>query len=257
MYASFINANYPELRSAYDTDNELFTVRRYSSPDKYAPEETEEYLKMCSTAIDACVQNYKATLTKKDSSDFASDVQQILAEQTETVAEREKVLRKNLSPLKNKYDYIFIDCPPSLALLTVNALTAADSILIPLQGEFFALQGLSQLMNTIKLAKKYLNPSLEVEGVLLTMYDGRSNLVASVTSEIVKYFGKKVFTHRIPRNVKLGEAPSYGMPIMQFEPRCAGAMAYKAFAEEFLERNNDSYTKIENMGSLRKKADKR
>lgn len=173
------------------------------------------------------------------------------------VPSREKVLRKVLQPLKNKYDYIFIDCPPSLALLTVNALTAADSILIPIQGEFFALEGLSQLMNTIKLAKKHLNPTLEVEGVLLTMYDGRSNLVASVTSEIIKYFGKKVFTHRIPRNVKLGEAPSYGMPIMQFEPRCSGSIAYKAFAEEFLERNNDAtYTKITNMSALRRKIPK-
>ncbi len=173
------------------------------------------------------------------------------------VQAREKVLRKNLQPLKNKYDYIFIDCPPSLALLTVNALTAADSILIPIQGEFFALEGLSQLMNTIRLAKKHLNPSLEVEGVLLTMYDGRSNLVASVTAEIIKYFGKSVYAHRIPRNVKLGEAPSYGMPIMQFEPRCTGSLAYKAFSEEFLERNGDvSYQKITNISSLRRKPQK-
>lgn len=170
------------------------------------------------------------------------------------VAGREKILRKILQPLKNKYDYIFIDCPPSLALLTVNALTAADSILIPIQGEFFALEGLSQLMNTIRLAKKHLNPSLEVEGVLLTMYDGRSNLVTSVTSEIIKFFGKSVYSHRIPRNVKLGEAPSYGMPIMQFEPRCTGSIAYKALAEEFLERNGDyEYTKITSLSSLRLK----
>ncbi|MCH5164387.1 MAG: ParA family protein [Clostridiales bacterium] len=173
------------------------------------------------------------------------------------VPSREKVLRKTLQPLKNKYDYIFIDCPPSLALLTVNALTAADSILIPIQGEFFALEGLSQLMNTIRLAKKHLNPTLEVEGVLLTMYDGRSNLVSSVTAEIIKYFGKSVYTHRIPRNVKLGEAPSYGMPIMQFEPRCTGSIAYKAFAEEFLDRNNDTdYKKITNLSSLRRRDNK-
>lgn len=173
------------------------------------------------------------------------------------VPNREKVLRQTLQPLKNKYDYIFIDCPPSLALLTVNALAAADSILIPIQGEYFALEGLSQLMNTIRLAKKHLNPTLEVEGVLLTMYDGRSNLVASVTSEIIKYFGKSVYTHRIPRNIKLGEAPSYGMPIMQFEPRCTGSIAYRAVAEEFLDRNNDfTYTKITNISSLRRKAQK-
>ncbi|MBE5730435.1 MAG: ParA family protein [Clostridiales bacterium] len=171
------------------------------------------------------------------------------------VPNREKVLRSILQPLKNNYDYIFIDCPPSLALLTVNALTAADSILIPIQGEFFALEGLSQLMNTIRLAKKHLNPTLEVEGVLLTMYDGRSNLVASVTSEIIKFFGKSVYTHRIPRNIKLGEAPSYGKPIMHFEPRCSGSIAYKALAEEFLERNKDyNYTKITSMASLKRKA---
>ncbi len=169
------------------------------------------------------------------------------------VPSREKVLRKALQPLKNKYDYIFIDCPPSLALLTVNALTAADSILIPIQGEFFALEGLSQLMNTIRLAKKHLNPTLEVEGVLFTMYDGRSNLVSSVTNEIIKYFGKSVYTHRIPRNIKLGEAPSYGMPIMQFEPRCTGSIAYKAFAEEFLERNKDVYNKITSLSALKRK----
>ena len=169
------------------------------------------------------------------------------------IVEREKVLRKVLTPLKNRYDYIFIDCPPSLALLSVNALAAGDSILIPIQGEFFALEGLSQLMNTIKLVKKHLNPSLEVEGVVLTMYDGRSNLVASVTSEIIKFFGKKVFTTRIPRNVKLGEAPSYGLPIMQFEPRSSGSVAYRALAEEFLLRNNDSYEKIVNLGSLKKR----
>ena len=169
------------------------------------------------------------------------------------VTDREKVLKKNLLPLRNLYDYIFIDCPPSLGLLTVNALAAADSILIPIQGEFFALEGLSQLMNTIKLTKKHVNPSLEVEGVVLTMYDGRSNLVNSVASEIIRYFGKKVFSVRIPRNVKLGEAPSYGMPIMQFEPRSSGSIAYRALAEEFLTRNNDTFEKITNLSALRVK----
>lgn len=170
-----------------------------------------------------------------------------------SVENREKVLKNILIPLKNKYDYITIDCPPSLALLTVNALTAADSVLIPIQGEFFALEGLSQLMNTIKLAKKYLNPSLEVEGVVLTMYDSRSNLVNSVTDEILKFFGKKVFTTRIPRNVRLGEAPSYGLSIMQFDPRSSGSLAYKALAEELLTRNNDKFTRILNLNSLKVK----
>ncbi|MCI9518827.1 MAG: ParA family protein [Clostridia bacterium] len=167
---------------------------------------------------------------------------------------REKVLKTALSQLRNLYDFILIDCPPSLGLLTVNALTAADSILIPIQGEFFALEGLSQLMNTIKLAKKYLNPPLEIEGVVLTMYDPRSNLANSVTEEILKYFGKSVFRTRIPRNVRLGEAPSYGLPIMQFDPKSSGSLAYKALAEEFLARNKvTDYTRITNMNSLRRR----
>lgn len=167
--------------------------------------------------------------------------------------EREKVLKKALTPLRNEYDYILIDCPPSLGLLTVNALTAADSILIPIQGEFYALEGLSQLMNTIKLSKKYLNPALEIEGVALTMYDGRSNLVNSVTDEILKFFGKKVFKVRIPRNIRLGEAPSFGIPIMQFDPKSSGSIAYKELAEELLQRNKDPFKKITDMNSLRKK----
>lgn len=164
---------------------------------------------------------------------------------------REKVLKTVLAPCRNNYDYILIDCPPSLGLLTVNALTASDSILIPIQGEFFALEGLSQLMNTIKLAKKHLNPQLEVEGVVLTMYDSRSNLVNSVTEEILKYFGKKVFSTRIPRNVRLGEAPSYGLPIMQFDPKSTGSLAYKSLAEEVLTRNNEKFTKLGNLNSLK------
>ncbi len=165
---------------------------------------------------------------------------------------REKVLKNALDALRNDYDYILIDCPPSLALLTVNAITVADTILIPIQGEFFALEGLTQLMNTIKLAKKYLNPALDVEGVLLTMFDGRSNIVNSVADEILKVFGRKVFSTRIPRNIRLVESTSYGLPIMQYDPRSSGAMAYYAFTEEFLQRNNDPYTPIANMAALKK-----
>lgn len=170
-----------------------------------------------------------------------------------SVEYREKVLKNVLSPLRNEFDYIFIDCPPSLALLTVNALTVSDSILIPIPGEFFALEGLSQLMNTIKLAKKILNPPLEVEGVALTMFDGRSNLANSVADEILKFFGKKVFSTRIPRNIRLGEAPSYGLPIMQFDPKSTGSLAYRALAEELLRRNNDTFKPIRDLNSLRKK----
>ncbi|MCL2062545.1 MAG: AAA family ATPase [Firmicutes bacterium] len=166
---------------------------------------------------------------------------------------REHVLKTALNPLRNHYDYIFIDCPPSLALLTVNALTAADSVLIPIPGEFFALEGLSQLMNTIKLGKKHLNAQLDIEGVVLTMFDGRSNLTNSVAEEILKYFGKKVFKTRIPRNIRLGEAPSYGLSIMQFDPRSTGGIAYQALAEEFLTRNNDKFEPLTNVGALRVK----
>ena len=170
-----------------------------------------------------------------------------------SIEDRERVLKKVLQPLRNIYDYILIDCPPSLALLTVNALTASNSILIPIQGEYYALEGLSQLMNTIKLAKKYLNPTLDVEGVVLTMYDSRSRLVQNVTEEIYKFFGKKVFSSKIPRNVRLGEAPSFGLPIVLYEPKCVGSLAYKALAEELLTRNGDTFNKLTDLKGLRRK----
>ncbi len=170
-----------------------------------------------------------------------------------SVDDREKVLKKVLNSLRNDYDYVFIDCPPSLGLLTVNALASADSILIPIQGEFFALEGLSQLLNTIKLAKKFLNPALSIEGVVLTMYDGRSKLVQSVAEEIHKFFGNKVFSTKIPRNVRLGEAPSYGLPIALYEPRSLGSIAYKGLTEEFFIRNKAKYDKITDISKLKAK----
>ena len=166
---------------------------------------------------------------------------------------RESSLKRAIAPIKDNYDYIFIDCPPFIGLLTLNALTAADSILIPMQGEYFALEGLSQLMNTIKLAKKILNPSLEIEGVVITMFSSRTNLVNSVAEEITRYFGKKAFTTRIPRSVRLAEAPSFGMPISQFDPMSAGGIAYKNLAEEVLKRNHETYTPIKNLSALKKK----
>jgi len=166
---------------------------------------------------------------------------------------RVTVLKRMISGLRNLYDYILIDCPPSLALLTVNALTVADSVLIPMQGEFFALAGLTQLMNTIKLIKKKYNAMLEVEGVVLTMFDARSNHVNAVAEEIVKYFGKKVFYTRIPRTIRLAEATSYGMPVMNFDPLSAGSRAYLALTEELLGRNGKKFTKIENLGTLKRK----
>ena len=149
---------------------------------------------------------------------------------------RERVLDEKLKEGKEEYDLVFIDCPPSLGLLTVNALTAADGVVVPIQCEYFALEGLSQMMNTVKLVKKYLNPSLEVEGVVITLYDGRAKLTKGVVEEIEKVFGDKVYQTRIPRNVRLAEAPSYGKPVSLYDPRCAGAQAYAALAEEFLER---------------------
>ncbi len=152
--------------------------------------------------------------------------------------ERDRILKKALKMLKNEFDYICIDCPPSLGLLTINALTAADGVIIPIQCEFYALEGLSQLMNTIYLIKKQLNPSLEVEGIILTMYDSRNKLNKQVVEEIYKFLGKKVFNTFIPRNVKLSEAPSFGVPVMIHDRKCAGARAYESLTKEFLKREN-------------------
>lgn len=148
---------------------------------------------------------------------------------------REISLKKGLDKIRHKYDYIFIDCPPSLGLLTINSLTAVDSVLIPIQCEFYALEGVSQLVSTIELVRKSLNPRLTVQGVILSMFDGRTNLSVQVVQEVKKYFGSKVYTTVIPRNVRLAEAPSYGMPITEYDPKSKGAEAYMEFAEEFLE----------------------
>ena len=149
---------------------------------------------------------------------------------------REKRLKKAIDKLRDDYDYIFIDCPPSLGLLTINSLTAVDSVLIPIQCEFYALEGVSQLMNTIELVKKNMNPELKISGVILSMFDGRTNLSIQVVNEVKKYFGPLVFSTVIPRNVRLAEAPSYGMPVVKYDPSSTGARAYKQFAKEFLKR---------------------
>ena len=150
---------------------------------------------------------------------------------------REKIVRNILNKIKANYDYICIDCPPSLGLITVNALTACDSVLIPIQCEYYALEGLTQLMYTIKLVKKHLNEKINVEGVVLTMKDNRSNLGQSVAQDITEYFKDKVYKTVIPRNVRLAEAPSFGEPISTYDPKCTGAQAYKALTEEFLKNN--------------------
>lgn len=158
---------------------------------------------------------------------------------------REKVLKNSLKTIKDEYDYIAIDCPPSLGLLTVNALTASDSIIIPIQCEFYALEGLSQLMNTVKLVKQHLNENIEIEGVVLTMKDNRSNLINQVASEIREFFGRKVYDTVIPRNIRLAEAPSHGKPILIYDNRSTGSVAYQDLAIEFLKRNQDTGKFIE------------
>lgn len=155
---------------------------------------------------------------------------------------REQRLKEKLEDIKDSFDYILIDCPPSLGLITLNAFTASDSVLIPVQCEYYALEGLGQLINTINLVKKHLNKNLEVEGALLTMYDARTNLSNQVVKEVKKYFGEKVYKTVIPRNVRLSEAPSYGMPITEYDPRSKGAKSYEKFTKEFL-KINDSRNK--------------
>ena len=149
---------------------------------------------------------------------------------------RESLLRQALEPLRETYDFIFIDCPPSLELLTLNALCAADTLLVPVQGEYFALEGLSDLMSTVRLVRRSLNPRLELEGVLLTMFDGRTNLALQVGEEVKHYFPGKVYATVIPRNVRLSEAPSHGRPITAYDRTSRGAEAYTALAAEFLKR---------------------
>jgi chromosome partitioning protein len=153
------------------------------------------------------------------------------------VIARETRLRQGLIPIRQLYDYILIDCPPSLGLLTINTLTAAATVLIPIQGEFYALDGVGQLLRTIILVKNGLNPDLRIEGVLLTMCDLRTNLTVQVIQEIKKRFQSKVYDTIIPRNVKLSEAPSFGKPIMQYDSRCPGSLAYARLAEEVIARN--------------------
>ena len=150
---------------------------------------------------------------------------------------REAQLKTSLSPLRERYDYIFIDCPPSLGLITINALNASDTVLVPIQCEYYALEGLSQLMETIRRVKRLYNPTLEIEGIVLTMYDGRLNLTQQVVAEIKRYFANKLYRSVIPRSVRLSEAPSYGQPIQYYDRRSKGCYAYTDLAKEFLKRN--------------------
>ncbi|NBU96742.1 MAG: ParA family protein [Spirochaetia bacterium] len=150
---------------------------------------------------------------------------------------KEFSLKRAITPLRTEFDFIIIDCPPSLGLLTLNALSASDGVIITLQTEYFALEGLTQLMRIISLVQEGLNPALELEGVLLTMYDKRTNLSNQVANDVKSHFKDKVYKSMIPRNIKLGEAPSFGKPINIYDPEGIGAVSYKSFAQEFLEAN--------------------
>ena len=153
---------------------------------------------------------------------------------------RETILARAVQEIREEYEYIFIDAPPSLGLITLNAFAAADQVLIPIQCEFYALEGLSQLIKTISLIKKHINKTLEVEGVVLTMYDGRTNLSIQVVEEVKRFFAQKVHRAVIPRNVRLGEAPSHGKPITVYDPKCAGAEAYMDLARELMETEDSN-----------------
>lgn len=149
---------------------------------------------------------------------------------------KSNIIKEKLKEIKDEYDYVFIDCPPSLGVLTINALTSADSVLIPIQCEFYALEGVSQLINTIQLVKKSLNKKLEIEGVVMTMFDYRTNLSNEVLKEVQKYFNDKIYKTAIPRNIRLAEAPSFGLPIMLYDEKCKGAEGYINLTNEFLKR---------------------
>ena len=155
------------------------------------------------------------------------------------VQDRENRLKEKLDKIRDSYDFIIIDCPPSLGLVTLNSFTASDSVLIPVQCEYYALEGLGQLINTIDLVRRSTNKCLTIEGALLTMYDSRTNLSNQVVKEVKKYFNNKVYKNIIPRNVRLSEAPSYGMPITMYDPRSKGAKAYEKFTKEFLKINEE------------------
>ena len=155
------------------------------------------------------------------------------------VDDKEFIIRNAVQPIKDDYDYIIIDCPPSLSLLTVNAMTTADSVLVPIQCEYYALEGLSQLIHTVNLVKERLNPNLEMEGVVFTMYDSRTNLSAQVVENVKSHLNQKVYRTVIPRNIRLAEAPSYGQPINIYDPKSAGAESYLALAEEVIDRKGE------------------
>ena len=184
--------------------------------------------------IQDCIQKTEVKKLRLIGSDI-----RLAGAEVELVGEerREYYLKTILAPIREDYDFIFVDCPPSLSLLTLNAMAAADSVLVPIQCEYYALEGVSSLMNTIGRVRKSMNPRLEIEGILLTMLDGRTNLGLQVVDQVKKHFKKEVFSTTIPRNVRLGEAPSHGKPIHLYDPRSSGALAYQSLAKEVVSRN--------------------
>ena len=186
------------------------------------------------TSLESCIQHTeikKLNLLGSDIRLAAAEVELVNADG------REFYLKKLLGPVRDEYDFIFVDCPPSLSLLTLNALAAADTVLVPIQCEYYALEGVTSLMSTIQRVKRTFNPRLEIEGILLTMLDGRTNLGLQVVDQVKKHFRKEVFATMIPRNVRLGEAPSHGQPICLYDPKSTGAVAYEALAREVMARN--------------------
>lgn len=204
--------------------------------DKNSAENTiyELFLDECS--LKDCIQNSvmeNLTVIPSNINLSGAEIELISME------EKEYLLKNKLDQIKDDYDFIIIDCPPSLNLLTVNAMVAADTVLVPIQCEYYALEGLSQLMHTIDLIKERLNPKLEIEGVVFTMYDARTNLSSQVVENVKENLNKKIYKTIIPRNVRLAEAPSYGMPINMYDGRSAGAEAYRFLAEEVIEREDE------------------
>jgi chromosome partitioning protein len=179
--------------------------------------------------------------TEYDNLDIVPSSVQLAGAEIElaSMANRELKLKESLDSIRDRYDYIFVDCPPSLGLLTINSLAAVDSVLIPIQCEYYALEGVSQLMNTIQLVRKNLNTGLEIQGVVLSMFDGRTNLSIQVVDEVKSYFKGKVYTTVIPRNVRLAEAPSYGQPVIYYDEKSKGAEAYIELAAEFLDLDEE------------------
>lgn len=179
--------------------------------------------------------------TEFDNIDIVASATELSGAEIEltTMEDREFILKNSLESIRQEYDYIFVDCPPSLGMLTINSLTAVDSVLIPIQCEYYALEGVSQLMETIKLVKSRLNPGLNIQGVVLSMFDGRANLSIQVVEEVKRYFKGSVYTTLIPRNVRLAEAPSHGKPVIYYDSKCRGTEAYIELAEEFIDLEED------------------